>query len=58
MTYRELIEICYKTPDEKCRVCECKKECGVFADKTGGGVPVALYDALNINLDDEIEVKE
>ena len=58
MTYRELVEICYKTPNEECDFCECKKECKVFEDKTGGVLPVLLYKALDINLDAKIEVEE
>ena len=58
MTYRELIEICTKTPDEKCCECSCKKECAVFTSKTDDKMPVAFYEALNIDFDAEIEVEE
>lgn len=56
MTYRELIEICYKTPNEECDDCSQYKECRVFIDKTNGEFPAVLHSALNINLDAEIEV--
>lgn len=58
MTYRELIEVCNKTPNEKCWLCKYKKECIVFESKTNGKMPVALYEALNIDFDAEIEVEE
>lgn len=58
MTYRDLVEICYKTPDEECKKCEYKKECAVFTSKTDDEMPVAFYEALNIDFDAEIEVEK
>ena len=57
MTYRELIEICNKTPDEECLDCKCsyEKECKVFKD-TVGEYPGFFFKALNIDFDKEIEV--
>ena len=62
MTYRELIEICIKTPAEECWECTYKKECKVFMD-TVDKFPVFLFDESfykeeNIDFDAEIEVIE
>lgn len=60
MTYRELIEFCHTTPDEKCWVCRYRKECNTFEDKTGVDIPGALYKFLysKFDFDAEIEVEK
>lgn len=58
MTYKELIEICYKTP-VNCMDCKYRKEeCKVFRNETGFSFPGVFYPVLNLDLDSEIEVKE
>ena len=58
MTYRDLVEICYKTPAEECCECSYKNECKAFITKTDGKMPAALYKALGIDFDGEISDAE
>ena len=59
MTYRELIEICYRIPEEDCYNDNClyKKECAVLRDIVGE-CPSSLYDVLGIDFDGEISDAE
>lgn len=59
MTYRELIEFCRIAPEEECYNgnCSCRKECDVFRDAVGE-YPSLMYNALGVDFNTEIEVKE
>ena len=59
MTYRELIRICNKTPEDECYdgICPYQKECRAFKNAVGC-YPIFLAKALDVDFNTKIEVEE
>ena len=57
MTYRELIEYCYKSKMKSCEACLYDEECDNFT-RVCGILPCRYYDVIQLDIDAEIEVEE